>query len=243
MISSSIPSNRLIGSLFILGAILVLIPYTLLTVLFNYPIVLRQDPGQILTQFHAGGSTLIFIWLAFALTGFPLLLAYILIGQKFENSLYYVRWATVLGVISGIVQIVGLLRWTFVVPVLATNYVTSTDPSIRAANVVVFQTIHQYGGVLLGEHLGQLLTIVWTILIARAFIQLGLLPSWVSWFGYGSSAIYLLAQGDLLATVIPSFPVWEMAGFLGSTLWLVWLLIVGIYFLRLYRIDTIPTSV
>ncbi|MBD2701347.1 DUF4386 domain-containing protein [Spirosoma sp. BT702] len=243
MTSSSIPSNRLIGFLLILGAVLVLIPYTLLTITFNYPLVLREEPGQVLTQFHAGGSTLIFTWLAFALSGFPLLIAYVLIGQRFENQVYFVRLATTLGVTSGLVQIVGLLRWTFVVPVLATNYVNTTDPAIRAASVAAFQTIHQFGGVLLGEHLGQLLTIAWTILIARTFAQLALFPSWVSWFGYVASAIYLMAQGDLLATVIPGFPAWDLAGLLGSTFWLVWLVTVGVQFLRLNRLDNVLASV
>ncbi|GAB2575963.1 DUF4386 domain-containing protein [Spirosoma areae] len=233
MKSTLMASNRLIGLLLILGAVFVFIPYTLLTSLFNYPDVLRQDPGLVLTQFQAGGSTLIFVWWAFAITGFPLVIAYKLIGQRLEGQVYFVRLATTLGIVSGVVQIIGLLRWTFVVPVLADNYVTTSDPAIRAASVVVFQAIHQYGGVVLGEHLGQLLTIAWTVMIARAFAELRLFPKWVSGFGYAASAIYLLAQGDLFATVIPGFPVWKLAGLLGSTLWLIWLMVVGVRFLRL----------
>jgi hypothetical protein len=33
------------------------------------------------------------------------------------------------------------------------------------------------------------------------------------------SAIYLLNQGDILATAVPGFPVWDLAGLLGSTGW------------------------
>jgi len=50
--------------------------------------------------------------------------------------------------------------------------------------------------------------------------------------GIISSAIYFLAQAELFATVIPGFPVWDLAGFIGSTLWLLWLVIVGIIFIR-----------
>ena len=35
------------------------------------------------------------------------------------------------------------------------------------------------------------------------------------------------------ATVMPGFPVWDMAGFLGSTLWLLWLILVGVRFLKM----------
>jgi hypothetical protein len=223
-------TEKIIGILLILGAIGVFIPYAVLTIIFDYPDILRQDAGFILTKFHEGGSSLILTWFLFAILGIPLIIAYILIGQKLENKLSFVRWATTLGVISGIVQIIGLLRWTFVVPVLANNFVTSVSEASKDSNKIVFQTIHQYGGVLLGEHLGQLFTVIWTIMIAYAFSKLRLFPKWIVWFGYISSAIYLLAQAELFKTVIPGFPVWDMAGFIGSTLWLIWLIIVGIKF-------------
>ena len=225
-------TEKIIGLLLILGAIGVFIPYTVLTIIFDYPDILRQDAGFILTKFHDGGSSLIFTWFLFAVLGIPLIIAYILIGQKLENKLSFVRWATTLGVISGIVQVIGLLRWTFVVPVLANNFVTSVSEASKETNKIVFQTVHQYGGVLLGEHLGQLFTVIWTIMIAYAFSKLRLFPKWIIWFGYISSAIYLLAQLELFKTVIPDLTVWDMAGFIGSTLWLIWLIIVGIKFLR-----------
>jgi len=221
------------GLLLIAGAIGVFIPYTILTMTFEYPDILRQDTGTILTKFHTGGSSLILTWWAFAILGLPLLIAYILIGQKLENKLGFIRWATTIGVISGIVQIIALLRWVFVVPVIANSYVSAGDAAAKTAAIISFQTIHQFGGVLLGEHIGQLFTIIWTVMISYAFIKLKLFPKWIGWLGIIASVIYLMAQAELFATVIPGFPVWGMAGFIGSTLWLIWLLIVGIKFLRI----------
>ena len=221
------------GLLLIAGAIGVFIPYTILTMTFEYPDILRQDTGTILTKFHTGGSSLILTWWAFAILGLPLLIAYILIGQKLENKLGFIRWATTIGVISGIVQIIALLRWVFVVPVIANSYLSAGDAAAKTAAIISFQTIHQFGGVLLGEHIGQLFTIIWTVMISYAFIKLKLFPKWIGWLGIIASVIYLMAQAELFATVIPGFPVWGMAGFIGSTLWLIWLLIVGIKFLRI----------
>jgi hypothetical protein len=220
------------GLLLIAGAIGVFIPYTILTMTFEYPDILRQDTGIILTKFHTGGSSLIFTWWAFSILGLPLLIAYILIGQKFENKLGFIKWVTTIGVISGIVQIIALLRWVFVVPAIANNYVTG-DAITKTAAISSFQTVHQFGGVLLGEHIGQLFTIIWTVMISYAFIKLNVLSRWVSWLGIAASFIYLLAQAELFATIIPGFPVWDMAGFIGSILWLVWLIIVGIKFLKI----------
>ncbi|MDZ4707001.1 MAG: DUF4386 domain-containing protein [Saprospiraceae bacterium] len=225
-------TEKTIGLLLITGATGVLIPYILLTMNFEYPEILRHDTGTILTRFHSGGSSLILTWWAFAILGLPLLIAYIMIGQKFEHTFSFIKWVTTLGVVSGIVQIIGLLRWVFVVPVLANQYITASDEATKAAAGSGFQLIHQFGGVLLGEHLGQLFTIVWMLFMSYAFLKLKTFPTWVSVLGIAAAGIYLLAQAELFATVIPGFPVWGLAGFLGSTLWLIWLIVLGIFFIR-----------
>jgi hypothetical protein len=233
-------TNKVIGGLFIAGAIALFIPYNILIVIFEYPDILRQPIAIILTKFHDGGSTLIWTWFAFAVTGIPLLPAYILLGQKLEHKTSLARIATTIGVIGLIVQMIGLLRWTFVVPVLADSFVNASDEATKAAAaVMVFKTIHQFGGVILGEHLGQLFTIAWTAMISIALQRLRVIPNWVSYFAYVASAIYLLAQAELFATVMPSFPVWDLAGFIGSTLWLLWLVITGVFFLRSKRLSEI----
>jgi hypothetical protein len=225
-------NNKTTGILLITAAIALLIPYTMLTIRFEYPDILRQDTATILTKFYQGGNSLVWTWFAFAITGLPLIPAYSLIGQKFENKAPMVRMATTIGLIGLIVQMVGLLRWTFVVPVLADTFVHATDEATKAAAIVSFKTIHQYGGVVLGEHLGQLFTIAWTLMMTISFAKLKLMPKWVNMLGIISALIYLAAQAELFATVIKGFPVWDLAGFIGSTLWLVWLIIIGIIFIR-----------
>ncbi|WP_375448053.1 DUF4386 domain-containing protein [uncultured Fibrella sp.] len=234
--STSPNSASATGRFLIAGAVLLFIPYTILTITFDYPDILRQDSGLILTRFQAGGASLIWTWLAFALVGLPLIPAYSRLGQWLETNSGVdtpnVRWATSIGVVGLVVQMVGLLRWTFVVPVLARTFVAATNQVTREACRIAFITIHQYGGVVLGEHLGQLFTIIWTVVLTGTLGRAGVLKrGWVV-LGYGSSAIYLLAQAELLATVLPGLPVWGLAGFLGSTLWLVWLIGVGVVLMR-----------
>jgi len=225
-------NNKIIGILLVVSALALFIPYTFLTIIFEYPVILRQDTATILTKFHQGGSTLIWTWFAFAMTGIPLLPAYILIGQKLARKSSLIKIATNIGVIGLIVQMIGLLRWTFVVPVLADSFVNAADGATKVAAIMSFKTIHQFAGVILGEHLGQLFTIAWTIMLSIISSKLKLFPKWVNWIGLISSVIYLLAQAELFATVIPNFPVWDMAGFIGSTLWLIWLILIGIKFMQ-----------
>lgn len=225
-------THKTIGGLLVAGAIAVFIPYTALTIIFDYPDILRQDTAAILTKFHEGGSALIWTWFAFAVAGVPLLPAYILIGQSLEHRSPWVRIATNIGVIGLVVQMIGLLRWTFVVPVLSNLFVHAPDEATKTAAVAAFKTIHQFGGVLLGEHMGQLFTIAWTVMISFSIANIRQFPSWVPWLGYSSSLIYFLAQAELIATVIPGFPFWDLVGFLGSTLWLIWLILTGVFFFR-----------
>ena len=71
--------QRLTGILFIVGAALVNIPYTLLIMNFDYPDILRESTGHILTRYQEGGTGLIFTWLAFAWVGIPLLFAIVML--------------------------------------------------------------------------------------------------------------------------------------------------------------------
>ena len=68
--------RKLTGILFIIGSVLVNVPpYTLLFMNFDYPDILRESTGHILTRYQEGGTGLIATWLAFAWVGIPLFFA------------------------------------------------------------------------------------------------------------------------------------------------------------------------
>ncbi|HNE67364.1 MAG TPA: DUF4386 domain-containing protein [Anaerolineales bacterium] len=226
--------RKLAGIFFIVGAILVNIPYTLLIINFDYPDILRLPAAEILTRFQAGGSSLIYTWLAFAWVGLPMLLGAIMLKRILaDENAPFLETATTLGVIGFIVQVVGLLRWVFVVPVLARLFTDpTTDPVTKAALPLVFSAVHQYGGVILGEHLGQFLIILWMSMLSGILYKSKRFSKWVAYLGWIASAVYILAQTELLATAIPSFPVIGWAGLYGSLLWLVWMIVVGVYLVK-----------
>jgi Domain of unknown function (DUF4386) len=226
--------RHLTGLSFILGAILINVPYFILIATFDYPAILREPTAVILTRFQAGGSSLILTWLAFAWVGLPLLFAIGLLPRVLARAnIPYLGIATAIGIAGMLVQMVGLLRWVFVVPVLAQMYLDpSSTESIRAAVSVVFQAVHQYGGVVVGEHLGYAFVCLWMALISVGLLRARLFPRWVGVFGLAAAAVYSLAHGELLATVIPGFPAWGLAGLLGSLCWLAWMIALGIFLLR-----------
>lgn len=221
-------SSKQAGTLLLSFAILINIPYGLLSQMFEYDDILRQPADYILTRFNAGGAVLIFTWLAFALCALLFIPASAMLHRVLmRHDTPYLPIITGVGITSAVLQAIGLLRWVFVVPVLARLYVDPTaSDAVRAAATVAFQTIHQYGGVAIGEHLGQVLLIAWTAGVCAA-MRRSPIKLWVTGLGLATLPLWALGQSELIATVIPSFPVVETAP-IGFMLWEVWLLVLGV---------------
>src|SRR4051794_22365273 len=141
-----ITSRRLAGLSFIVFPLAIQVPFLRLARTFRYPDILREPPGDILTAFQQGGSALIANWYLFAAT-IPLFL----VGAL----LLPLPIARVFAAISAAVQMTGLLRWVFVVPVLAEQYAEAATEQARSSIATIFMVQHQALGVVLGEHLGQ----------------------------------------------------------------------------------------
>jgi hypothetical protein len=228
---SEIKKQKLIGILFVLGVISVSIPYTILTITFQYPKILRLPISEILQKFSNGGPSLVFTWWLFAIGGLTLFFAYNLLGSLLRKKIWYADLIQHIGTISCVLQIVGLLRWTFIVPLLANFYTADNSPYSKESVELVFIVIHQLGGVILGEHLGQIFTILWIFLISFAMYESGIISRNSKRFAMLAGVIYLFAQLELIKTIFPDTFTIKFAGLLGSTMWLIWLLWIGIHFL------------
>lgn len=71
-------------------------------------------------------------------------------------------------------------------------------PSRTAATAWLAQL--QSGGALLGEHLGQVLAIAWSVTVSIAILRTAVLPPWLGTLGLIVSVIYLIAQGEVLGS-------------------------------------------
>jgi hypothetical protein len=225
-------TRRITGVLFIVGTAAFAVAATVLSMTFDWPDILRQPADVVLPEFVAGGPSLVWTWFAvawtYAILAVPILLLPAALNRRGDAAL---RVATYLGAASVVLALIGFLRWVFVVPPLADSYVAG-DAATRTAVAAAWTAQHQYGGALLGEHLGQLLVIGWSVTVSILILRSGVLPRWAGWLGLVASGMYLLNQGDILATAIPGFPVWDLGGLVGSTLWAVWLLALGAMLLR-----------
>ena len=217
--------TKLTGLLLILLPVAFNVVFFLLQRNFEYPDILRKPTDYILRRFNEGGSQLIATWYAFAFTGVLFIPVAILVHQTFASEeTPYMPLTTTIGVLAGLVQFFGLIRWTFLVPYLAKTYFEpDATQATRDSIAVVFQAFHRYAGVAIGEHLGYLFTSIWTFFIALAITQFPLFNAWLGWIGF------IPAIGIFIG-------VFEESGFkaagainaISYILWSLWLIVLGI---------------
>ncbi|HEV8165440.1 MAG TPA: DUF4386 domain-containing protein [Actinomycetota bacterium] len=220
--------RRTTGALFVVSALAFAVSATVLSSTFDWPDILRQPAAVVLPAFVAGGTSLVWTWFAtawtYGLLVVPILLLPAALDRRHDLAL---RVATYAGAVSVVLALIGFLRWVFVVPALARSYVGG-DATTKAAVDAAWTAQHQFGGALLGEHLGQLLAIGWSVTLSVVILRSRVLPRWLGIAGLAVSVVYLLNQGDVLATAVPGFPVWDLAGLIGSTGWGLWVAALGV---------------
>jgi Domain of unknown function (DUF4386) len=184
------------------GLLLIALPlafngaFGLLAARFDYPDVLRRPTAEVLAAFRAGGTSLILLWWAFALTAVLLAPTVVLLsGALGDADPAVLSVATTLGVLAAAVQFLGLVRWPFLVPYLAR---AAAEPGAsearREAVDIVFQSFNRYLGVAVGEHLGYALTGAWTTLIGVALTQTAAAPAAVGIAGIVVGPVLMLCS-------------------------------------------------
>ncbi len=207
------------------GTLLVIVPlaftvcFMLLQQLFEYPDILRQPTAEVLATFAAGGTPLIAVWYALTLAAVAFVPVTLLVHRVLaERGAPVLLWvATAFGLIAGLSQTLGFLRWPFLVPHLAQAYLApGASEAQRAAASMVFEAFHRYAGLAVGEHLGYLSTSVWTVLVAVVMLRTAVLPRWL-----GASGV-VLALGIAAGLAEPAG--WELGGTINALSYLVWAL-------------------
>lgn len=162
--------RTLLGAAALILAIAFNLPFALLASSFDYPDILRRPAGEVLDDFAAGGAHLILTWYAFALSAVGLIFfapALALGTADWTRRPGLPVAAALMGTLAGFAQAIGLFRWVFAVPALATLHADpTTDAATRASLETAFTLLNGWGGVAIGEHLGQILTLAWVALAA-----------------------------------------------------------------------------
>jgi hypothetical protein len=200
---------------------------------FDYPNILRREPDEILRRFAAGGADLILRWEALLLSALAMLPLVALLAVVLGAPPALTVASVVVGSAAGLVQALGLARWPFAVPELARRYLAADEGTdgvqARRSIELVFATLHRLLGVGIGEHLGYLLTGLWTLLVALSILSTPVIPGWLGLVGIPVGVALLLGTLEFVGPNEERG--WPLAGTIvpiAYICWSLWLVALGI---------------
>ena len=108
---------------------------------------------------------------------------------------------------------------------------TDGEPTRRMIEVV-FATLHRLLGVGIGEHLGYLLTGLWTLLVAASILSSPVLPGWLGIVGLPIGVALLIGTLEFVGPNEKDG--WAVAGTIvpiAYIAWSLWLIALGVFLL------------
>lgn len=220
------PESRVAGPLLIAVPLIFTAGFTGLQMTFEYPDILRHPAGEVLTRFAAAGADLHLYWYAMIAASLLMIGAVIAAGLLYwPRDRLLAALSIGFGVLAGLVQALGLLRWVILVPSLAAAYTAPGASELdQSMAVSMFDFANHYLGMGVGEHLGYFFTALWTITTAGLLFTTNRIMA---------STGLLIAVGVLSGMLEPfGVPLTGLINSISYTLWAIWTLAFGILILR-----------
>jgi Domain of unknown function (DUF4386) len=191
----------------IIAPLVLIVGFTTLGFTFDYPGILRESVAEILTRFREGGPTLIAQWYSMVFASLLFVPASLLFHEIIQDK-PFARLVTGFGVVAAVMNMLGFIRWPFLVPVLATQYADPTlGETARVSLETTFLAFHTYAGVGIGEHLGFTFLGLWLVSGGLA-LRGTLLPNWLGWLWVITGIGTFLGVFEQVG--------WEMAGLINA---------------------------
>ncbi|MCP4971386.1 MAG: DUF4386 family protein [Arcobacter sp.] len=154
-------------AILIIAQVLVsVVAFLVLMAVFQFPDILRENSSVRLALFVKNQDVIIPTYYLLALTGIMNAMIASLIFYLFEKKSAILVLALVFGILTGIFQAIGFIRWSFLIPYLANLQESSSEliPVLEGA-------FNAYAGMAIGENLGFVMQGLWTLCLSIAFLQ------------------------------------------------------------------------
>ena len=198
-----------------LASLLAIAGFTVLGIVFEYPQILEEPTGDVLSLFRENQASVTTWFLVLVVSAALMAPAGLALGRLTGGRLG--RWIAVVGIGAATVQVVGLQRWVTLVPHIAKD---ALDPPARDDAEARFELWHVLLGKVVGETIGYALTAVFTVLVVQA-LRRTVLPQWAGLIGHTAAA--LIATGIAVPLVSGA----SLTNFAGYVVWCAWLLLVS----------------
>jgi hypothetical protein len=217
-------------NLTLLHAALLVSGFLILADQFAFPEILRASSQERLGLFHQNQTIITGAYYLMALTGLTQVVLAVMFHQSFARpGSTVLQLALVSGILAGVFQVLGFIRWPIAVPYLADQMAQASTDEMRAIIGLLEGLLNRYAGMAIGEHLGFVGQGFWTIFISIAMFQGRLFSSLYGLVGVFLGALLVVSALEQLGGPF------ETLGFLSapvSAAWLGWLVSCGVSLLR-----------
>lgn len=206
--------------------LLVYAAFTVLALVFDFPEVLRRPATERLDLFQRVQGVVRPAYWILTLTGFTQVLLAVCLHQVFrDRGRTLVLLGLVFGVVAGVLQALGFVRWVVLTPYLARAL---TDPAVpdvtRQAIALVEGSFNRYAGMAVGEHAATLALSLWTLCLALTMRRDPLFDPRLGAAGLGLAPLALFIALEPVG-VAPRL-LGPLAG-LAFPAWVVWLVVIA----------------
>lgn len=166
--------GRLAAGLLIAQFIAMWAAFFILAPSINWPASLDEPPAIILPLILEQSVPVFLGYLSYLIHALLLIPIAALIPAALKMGVGMGRNALAFGVLAGFAKALGITRWLFLMPALATSFVNpATSEGSRAALAAIYEAFNAYAGGV-GEILGVgLFAGIWTILMSATLIRSG----------------------------------------------------------------------
>lgn len=216
-VATHVRPARGLAWLAVVNALIGVLGFAVLAVVFEFPDILDQPASTVLPLFAENEGAVTAAYYALSATG--ILFALLAVGLHRavdDRRTTFLAGFTVLGVLAGIAQTIGFARWPFLVPVLSDQYAAGAD---RESVSTTYEAFNAFAGGAIGEHLGWMLQAAWGVGIALALRVTGAVSRRMAGtglvlaagFGALTFGSFALPAGDSLEAIQgPLYTVWVL---------------------------------
>lgn len=208
----------------LLHVVMLFTGFSILAEVFAFPEILRESSPERLALFSKNSAVIIPTYYMLTFTGITQILISALIFHLFREKSLILSLATLFGILCGVFQTLGFIRWPVLIPFLA--QVQDASPETIA---LVEAAFNRYAGMAIGEHLGFLMQAAWTFFLGVAILKSDLFAKGLGWIGVALGLLTVPISLEPLGAVFA--PLGELSSPV-LVAWLIWLLFMALSLFR-----------
>lgn len=150
------------AAVIIIHVVALIAGFAVLGMFFDFPEVLRWSAADRLALYRANQDIIQPTYWVLAMTGFTQVAMAVLLYRSFGRAAgSFLHLAMVFGVLCGLLQMAGFIRWVILIPYIA-ELMSGADSQTSITIAIVEGVFNRYAGMALGEHAANICLGIWT---------------------------------------------------------------------------------